>query len=164
MIELFLTFTAKFFVCVVSNSIEFFGVLKRFVCGVTDTWTEIPFPPRLKISLLKLEIRHPNDICVLGVSLSTLLKPMLRNDKSYIRTGFLHYRCEGVDNGLGYGTTPIFAFNDVSNFVDTPNVYREDIHIHRATRRLQINLDISTQTNVTEDTLNTCLKILPVLW
>jgi endonuclease III len=69
-----------------------------------------------------------------------------------------------MDYELGYGTAPVFALDDVSDFVHAPNVYCVDIHIHRATRRSQINLDVSKQADVSEDLLNTCLEVPPVFW
>ncbi len=69
-----------------------------------------------------------------------------------------------MDYGLGNGTTPVFALNDVSDFVHAPDVNRVDIHIHRAARRFQSNLDISKQADVTEDALDTSLKVSPIFW
>lgn len=69
-----------------------------------------------------------------------------------------------MDYGLGYGTAPVFALHDVSDFVHAPDVYRVDIHIHRATWCFQINLDISKQADVSEDALDTCLEVSPIFW
>jgi len=69
-----------------------------------------------------------------------------------------------MDYGLGHGTAPVFALHDVSDFVHAPDVNRVNIHIHRAARRFQINLDISKQADVTEDALDTCLKVSPIFW
>jgi len=87
---------------------------------------------------------------------------MLRNDKSDVRTGFVHDRCERMDYGLGYGTAPVFALHDVSDFVHAPDVYRVDINIHRATRRFHINLYISKQADVSEDMLDPRLEVSPI--